>query len=92
MKLNSSVFPINRITLLLMGLLGSHTALAATIPHVANCYSKDNGYDFYIANNSPFGSLQANNIYSGTYYETGTGTFRTTPPSSVDVLSTGSFW
>ena len=91
MNLHSSVFPISRITLLLMGLLGSHTALAATIPHIANCYSKDNGYDFYIANNSPFGSLQANNIYSSTYYKTTTGKFVTTPPSSVGVLSTSSF-
>lgn len=92
MKLHSSLLPGNRTALLLLGLLGSHTVLAVTIPHVANCYSKDNGYDFYIANNSAFASLQANYTYSNnTYYKTGTGTFRTTPPSSVDVLNTGSF-
>lgn len=93
MKPYSSLLPGNRAALLLLGLLGSPTALAITIPHVANCYNGDNGYDFYIANNSAFTALQANYAYSNgaAYYKTGTGSFKTTPPSSVDVLSSGAF-
>lgn len=85
------ILKIQAIFLLLLGLFGAPAALAITIPQVANCYSGDNGYDLYIANNSALASIQANNIFNGSFYETGTGTFKTTPPSSLDTLSTGAF-
>ena len=93
MKLHPLVLPMNRVALLMLGVLGSQTALALTIPSGANCYSNnDSGYDTWIANNSAFGTLQAYYYYSNgsAYYETGTGTFRTTPPASVAPVNSGS--
>ena len=91
MKLHPLTSPIGCVTLLAVGLLSSQTALAITLPVSANCYNGDNGYDVWIANNSAFGTLSGYNWYSnGTYYETGTGTFQTTPPASVPPLNSGS--
>ncbi len=89
-----TIMPMTRlISLLLLGLCTGQAALAVTIPHVANCYSGDNGYDLYIANNSAFATIQANYIFSNNsnFYEYDTGTFHTAPPSSVGALATGAF-
>lgn len=93
MKLYSIMSPMRGMCLLLLGLFSGQAALAVTIPHEANCYSSDNGYDLYIANNSALATIQANYIFDSNneFYETGTGTFVTTPPSSMDTLSTGAF-
>ena len=64
MKLHQFVFPINCTALLLLGVLGSQTVLAITIPGNAQCYAGPSGYDAYIANNSAFGGLQADYAYS----------------------------
>ena len=92
MKLHPLASPMGCVTLLAVGLLSSQTALAITIPVQANCYNGDNGYDVWIANNSAFGTLSSYNYYNnGTaYYTTGTGTFQTTPPTSVPPLNSGS--
>lgn len=93
MKLHLLASPMNRVALLALGVLGSQSALALTIPSNANCYANnDSGYDTWIANNSAFGTLSANYYYSNNtaYYETGTGTFRTIPPASVAPLNSGS--